>query len=394
MARSIDVKWFKQDMAGAPVLNGLAGTLINVLDACLLNGFNTKAIQSFVIAAGVGVITFPSSGHGFILHQVTGVIGAADDQYNGDWRVTEVNATTIKVDATGVANATVAGTLSCKAAPVSSWVKSYSSTNRAAYKTTLAGASGRFLRVDDTVGKYANIRGYEAMTAINTGTGLFPTTGQKSTYVWWKSVVADASAKNWLVIADKSFLYIIVNVDFHNNLIDNPNYNCCNYFGDINSYKSGDSFNAAILACDSNTESYLANIGYGATITMQDQSFYSGYICRSYTQAGSAVPIKNLGFFGSGNASNIGFLQNATNAADGGLYLTDANLIAESGAYRGKYPGFFHVLNSRPLVHASIIENAIGLGGHVMLIGLAAYYSLDSEKVYGAIAVDISGGWR
>ena len=38
------VVWFDSSETGAPVLNNAAGRLIGVLDACLITGFNTKAV--------------------------------------------------------------------------------------------------------------------------------------------------------------------------------------------------------------------------------------------------------------------------------------------------------------------------------------------------------------
>jgi hypothetical protein len=40
-------------MVGAPTLNGTAGSLIAVLDAFLVNGFATKAVDSAQVTSGV-----------------------------------------------------------------------------------------------------------------------------------------------------------------------------------------------------------------------------------------------------------------------------------------------------------------------------------------------------
>ena len=51
MASPVDtsVKHFYSAMAGSPGLSGTAGSLIAVLDACLISGFGAKAVDSAVI---------------------------------------------------------------------------------------------------------------------------------------------------------------------------------------------------------------------------------------------------------------------------------------------------------------------------------------------------------
>src|SRR5690348_12633571 len=118
---------------GAPVLTGQAGSLIAVLDACLVNGYGTQT------AAG--------------------------------------------------------------------WTKAFSGTNKADYR--MAGGNQFYLDVDDSAaqtaaGKEANVRGYEAMTALATGTNAFPTTTQFAApgQVIRKSATADATSRGWILVAD------------------------------------------------------------------------------------------------------------------------------------------------------------------------------------------------
>ena len=45
MASPVDttVKFYREDFPGAPVLNGVAGSLIDLLDACLCTGFGLRS---------------------------------------------------------------------------------------------------------------------------------------------------------------------------------------------------------------------------------------------------------------------------------------------------------------------------------------------------------------
>jgi hypothetical protein len=60
MASPVDtsVKHFTSAMLAAPVLNGSAGSLVNILDACLVTGFDIKAATSLVVASGVATLSF------------------------------------------------------------------------------------------------------------------------------------------------------------------------------------------------------------------------------------------------------------------------------------------------------------------------------------------------
>jgi hypothetical protein len=54
---------FMSNEQGAPVLNNAAGSLISVLDACLVNGFNTVGIFSITITDNVATVV-TSATHG------------------------------------------------------------------------------------------------------------------------------------------------------------------------------------------------------------------------------------------------------------------------------------------------------------------------------------------
>lgn len=251
MARTLPVKWYygrsMNGNGGSPTLSRTAGSLINVLDACLIDGFNVHAVQSFSIADGVGTINFDTIAHGYVQHQVVAISGAANDDYNGDWRVTGVSGTSITVEATGVANTTVAGALSCKTAPVGGWEKTYSGTNKAVYKSIAIGATGIMLRVDDTNTDYAHVRGYEAMTDIDTGTGVMPTLAQRDNFIWTKYIAS--TDISFTLVGDAYFFYLVPN---HSNVI---NLSSVVSFGDIVSLYPGDAFHASLTGNASLTAS-------------------------------------------------------------------------------------------------------------------------------------------
>ncbi|EPD32955.1 hypothetical protein HMPREF9701_06413, partial [Delftia acidovorans CCUG 274B] len=55
MASPVDtsVKHFLSSMTGAPVLSGTVGSMIALLDALLVTGFDTKTLTSLTVVGGV-----------------------------------------------------------------------------------------------------------------------------------------------------------------------------------------------------------------------------------------------------------------------------------------------------------------------------------------------------
>ena len=58
------VKVYFSDQAGAPVLTGQVGSLINVLDAVLVNGYNEVNVASMTRSGSTVTVT-TSTAHGY-----------------------------------------------------------------------------------------------------------------------------------------------------------------------------------------------------------------------------------------------------------------------------------------------------------------------------------------
>jgi hypothetical protein len=76
------VKFFHSGMAGAPTLNGTAGSLVSVLTACLVNGFAVSAVASLVVADEIATVTMAGS-HPAEVGSVVAVSGASPGGLNG-----------------------------------------------------------------------------------------------------------------------------------------------------------------------------------------------------------------------------------------------------------------------------------------------------------------------
>lgn len=160
------------------------------------------------------------------------------------------------------------------------WTKPFTGTNIAAFRQG-AGGNGRYLRVwnartsADGSGHFsANVRGYEAMTAVSAGTGAFPTTGQSPGNGLAVSYLQDGMPPGfeWILRATPSWFDLTV----QKSTIDDEYF----AFGSFPSFKSGDTFNEYISAG--------RTIGEPNTMQTSDGSA-SLYITRSDTGTGASV---------------------------------------------------------------------------------------------------------
>lgn len=410
---TIPVKWFDYDTMplGAPTLSGTIGQMVPLLDAVAVNGYNVKVVQSITVAAGAGTIEFGSTGHGYVLHQVIKIEGAVNTAYNGEWRVTAVNGTSIVVNMTGVGDGSVGGVLiangsesananlACRVAPLG-WLKAFSGTNKAAYKSQGLGATGMLLRVDDSVATYAKVRGYETLSDMDTGTGMFPTTTQRADTAsnWPKSAAASTTTRRWSIIGDDRFLYVFVHTE-NSVFATLPNNRSGVAFGDFISYKEGDMFNAVLFSLLS-TSGFDYEASGNILHRLADISATSrAYIARAFSQLGGAI---DAYLYGScvGIQSGISPLA-YPNPADNSLNITKGNFIIEPDVpgeasnngngqtMRGELPGYYACMQHRPLSHGDLVDNVVA-GRVLFTVGVATATSENSAR----FMLDITGPWR
>ena len=383
------VKAFSSTNSGAPTLNNTAGSLIAVLDACLVNGFGLQVASSVVVASGVGTATFPSNmvcvpGNVMLFSGATGSYTAL----NGERKIL-VNclANVVTFDASGLPDGTVTGTVSGKFAPAG-WTKAFSGTNKAAYKSLNAQSSGMFFKVDDTGNTVATVRGYESLTAIDVGTGGFPTAAQVPTPAISKS--NSSTAVNWAIFANDKAVYVWIAPTtgaYGNNYFTMM-------FGDIIPRKSGDPYRFAIFvqntdgsAAGSNSSAY-----YYQPITYSAPTYGCRYLPRSYTALGSPV-IVNPFYLNQGTSVQCGTSgSNFPNAVDNGILTTPMLLWEANGAgVRGEMPGIFATPQAinKSVSHGTIFENLAPLNKTLMWMTTIH----DQGPNYGGLFVDIIGPW-
>ena len=181
MVASTDIKYYVHTNTNAPQLTNNFGCMIDVLDACLVNGFGSQTVSTLT-AVGTTVTATFGSAHNFMQYQVIKIVGATQTEYNGEFRILTVpNANSITFQLAAAPSVTTAtGTINCSLPPLG-WLKPFSGTGKAAYRSsnTLL-ASRPYLRVIDaldpaytaTYAKYAKVGIVEDMTDIDTMLGV------------------------------------------------------------------------------------------------------------------------------------------------------------------------------------------------------------------------------
>lgn len=381
---STSVKWFHSEMADAPVLRGESGALIQLLDACLINGFSTRSPDNIVVSAGVATVNI-SAGNPFDQHAVIKISGATPAALNDEWRIATAEATSFTFVCPGIADGTATGTISVMRAGAG-WEKAYSDTNKAAYRAINAAMTRRFLRVDDRDAMLVMVRGYEEMTGIDAMTGPFPTEAQVSlaNYMWRKSNVASSASRKWVMAVDDGFVY------FSSAWSSSyPSSYDVVAFGDILALNPTDEYHCMIAAHPSQP-----------VFPQQSLQFFNltnaagKYLARSYTQAAGAIP---CAMAGSGIESSFGRVSPGAVAypsvVDGSLHLHAPVAIMNGSSMleviRGTLPGAHQPLQYKPLQSKDIVEPSADQPA-LLIMACAGSGASDQHR----IALTISEAWR
>lgn len=124
--------------------------------------------------------------------------------------------------------------------PSAGWTKPFVDTGKAVYRNAATAVARSYYRVTDAGTTWARIRGYDAMSDVDTGTGEFPSMSVISgdgIYAY-KSSTADTTARSWILLADERTAVVAANPTTY--------WQIMLYLGDGNSDVPGDT-NFAVL---------------------------------------------------------------------------------------------------------------------------------------------------
>lgn len=282
------------------------------------------------------------------------------------------------------------------------WAKEFSGTNKAAYRA--ATGNRMRLRVDDTGTQEARCIGYETMSDVDTGTGLFPTTVQLSGGMFMrKSNSADSTARPWICYASTTVFYFF---SFAAQTVIGSTASTDGqiFFGDFDSYLSGDVFNTMI--CGGSATGSVSSMGAQAASVTSGSTAVSGttglYAARAFTQIGTAIKLgrKSRSMFEANDVTlSRGSSLNGSIYPDpivGGLLMSPIDLWEETSAgpvnnfsRRGKLKGMWgHHHAQIPGAHLDTFSGTGSLTGRTFQM-VTAY----SGGATGRLILETSNNW-
>lgn len=391
MAINSTVRWFHSDMPGAPEIRDQPGGLIGVLDACLLNGFDTRVINTLVVSGGVATATI-SSGHAYEKHAVVRISGATPANLNGDWRIKEVQSPSVlKFDCPDLPDGSATGTITCVRATPGFWEKAFAATNKGAYRSTHLEASGLFLRVDDTATGtlVSKVRGYTTMSDVDTGAGPFPDFSQAPSFSWRRTATTSAAVlpRTWTLIADKAFFWFLVGATGGKPSTTATIY----FFGDLAGASAYDNYPCAVAAHNTTNTAPLPYTGL-ASFNLAGSS--AGMFLARDASGTAATPV-GLRMYGHKAGEYVGGGQAWPAEINGGyLFHLPCSAYSES-KYRGDMPGLIQSLTHKTQTIGSDIRRVLDPDSAMnFAILLHACTGPSSGDPNAHIAFDIFGPWR
>jgi len=378
---------YRSTDANAPILTASPGSVVALLNACLVNGYGSVKATATITSSGTTVanndtitidgVTYtwktaltPAAGEVLIgasaatnlsnLAAAIGQWGTSGTNYGAgttlqtNVQVTALTTTVLTLTAlkggTGgnsiaisksaanitLSGATLAGGSGTDTTASLGWTAPFTTANGAAYRAAaglrmyvqvLDNASGTGLSRD------ALTYGWETMSAWNTGTGEFPTTAQVATVgavIRKCGATADSTNKPWFLIGDDRTFYLFILTG------DSAGVYVGYSFGEFYSYVASDPFKCQIQGfTSSGTAAITTNHPFGLVFCNVNSGIGAGnaYLPRNYSGLGASTAFLKLGDAGllpsiANNAGantpgNLGF----PNPSDGGLYLCPLRMV-------------------------------------------------------------------
>lgn len=385
MVANTDIKFYVHTNNNAPQLQNAYGSMINVLDACLIDGINIGTVSSLT-ASGTTVTALFSSAHNLMQYQVIKITGATQSEFNGEHRILTVpNTQSVTFELAAAPSASAATGIISASLPPLGWEKPFSSTSatggKGAYRSkNLLLPSRPFLRVVDeldpaytaTYAKYAKVGIVEDMTDINTMLGVqapFDNAAPNKNWVglsggtaattyngWAKwyyarynsaintssdSNAATNGTRDWVVVGNDSWFYILPA------LITSNTDRICYGFGSFQSFLNIDGA-ASFLSCTYTYNSLSAAIYPSETVAATRGQQSSLLLQRKYDLSAifntAQISTLSIGSF----ATTTTGAQNNVLSYQGVIPFAPV-VIAETGAiFRGTLPKLHWLFQIKP----------------------------------------------
>jgi len=282
--------------------------------------------------------------------------------------------------------------------PAAGWSIAYTASNKRSYRMATGSSTGYYLNVQDATpgGSYtaqeALITGFKAMTAVDTGTGQFPTYAQSAFYssglgglLVRKSATVDATARPWILLADGTVFYLFVETGD----TTGETRNCS--FGDIYAYGPGDA-NACLITGQNNpggSSSYQSTAAiinsYPLTSTLT-----GNYMADTWTGLSGSIQVGKCTDYQKGAQSTCCGSSSQINYPNGpdNALLVAPIFVHHNGSIRGYLKGLWNPLCNRPIAHGNTFSGTGNMSGKTFL---AQYCG--AQGATGELIAETSNTW-
>lgn len=401
------VQLYKSTDLNAPVLTGQVGSLITLLNKCLVDGYTTASVTSITHSGTTATFTLASADTSLATGKYvtfSGATGGDASIYNVTAMVTMTNSTTGTYTLASAPSGNATGTLLYAKASLG-WARPFSAgTNSQTYRSADTGSNRFYLQIVDnaaTAGgaKEAQAYGAEVMGADQSVTsGQFPTVAQLASGLCWrKSTTADSTARPWFLWGDDKTFYLVVNSDA--SVVSGRRVLS---FGHLAPFRIGDGYNTFVAGQSAfNNLNALGGAGHvlgtlGVSLSVATAGVY---LARGYAQTGGAVQVDVAVPLGNGSVWSLGAVGPAKvlypNGPDGALWVCPVYVqeyAASTPVYRGMLPGLYTHMHdpssAMPINEGDTVTNVSGLAG-TTLTGV----TVCGASTQGLALVDTFGPW-
>ncbi|RYL27213.1 hypothetical protein [Acinetobacter piscicola] len=407
-----NLKWFTSNTTYAPQLNATRGSLVDLLDACLVTGFNEKTVTS-ITKDGDNITLHYDVAHGYRNYQILLLSEFDDANLNGEQQIVDITTNSITIIAQGVSLLTGGKSL---VAPVGFEIK-YQAPSKRVYKSSDPTQNPFYLRVDDsldpvwtaTYAKFAkvgiledvegieleDIIGHQAPNSatvphpnwVGTGSGSNALCGWAKWYYAYANGFsqnyADISNQNsgnftWMLVGDKSGFYFLPSCG-------NDGVGAPYCFGMFDSFLDGDNFNCMLNAT---LDRQTASTGYAKILYtgLTWVNINATIVLRGRTQVANHALMKPVPicYATDGNtATTWAMISGKVDilTRQGGAQFSSI-LLSEGGYLRGRAKWINWLYNARPYANFEVfIKNNI--------IYMARTVLSDSSSTNGQVVMQI-----
>lgn len=391
------IKYFQAGQFDAPTLRGQNGSLIALLDACLVNGYGQVSVTSITLSGSTATVV-TSAAHKMATGATALLAGSVEPEYNGEFQISVVDSVTFTIAVAGSPSSPATGAaITAKRAPAG-FSKVFSGTNKAVYRSKDASGVRHYLQVIDdgtTTGgaREAKIRGYVSMSDVDTGSEPFPTVAQSSIgLLSYKSGSIDATNRPWKLISDGKTFYLGSCMDQSpSTLMETGGYIWWTAFGEVIPRLPNDPYRSFIAA--NNTQNQQITSGSQNGLFFPTARTFSGtsasmFMPRDWNNNIGAVSCCPIGHGWDQTVAGGLALLSYPHQQDNGFYMTQW-LATQRGVVRGRFPGVFEPLQGRCLSNYEIQSEIEGYPGCEFMALWGVYGNSGSPT--GMLMFDITG---